>query len=185
MRYTLDRLKNAYDMLHSSSSFVYFWGHEEKDGEVTKACFSQWYPCHFVIDGIRYNCAEQYMMAEKARIFHDEITRKKILQATDPSVIKKLGREVQNFDAAIWDVESYNVVVRGNVAKFSQNEDLRKVLTATGMSVLVEASPYDTIWGIGMNQADAEKVLPYRWKGSNKLGFALMKVRDEVKQIKK
>lgn len=167
-------------MLHSVSGIVYFWGHHEKGSKVTKACFSQWYPCHFIVNGIKYNCAEQYMMSEKARIFHDEVTRKKILQATEPDVIKRLGREVLNFDATVWDAESYNIVVRGNLAKFSQNESLRQVLLATGMSILAEASPYDTIWGIGMKQAEAEKVLPHSWKGTNKLGFALMEVRDKL-----
>ena len=186
MKYNIEGLKMAYDMwmFQCPDNFVYFWGHQEKGGKITKACFSQWYPCHFVIDGIRYNCAEQYMMAEKARLFRDEEIRKKILQATEPDVIKHLGREVRNFDAKKWDAESGAVVVRGNIAKFSQNEDLLEVLLSTEDKVLVEASPYDKIWGIGMRQAEAEKAYPHIWKGTNKLGFALMEVRDALKQEK-
>jgi len=186
MKYTLEGLKMAYDMwmFQKPDNFVYFWGHHEKGSGITKACFSQWYPCHFVIDGIRYNCAEQYMMAEKARIFRDEITRKKILQATEPDVIKQLGREVQNFDAETWDAQSGEVVIRGNLAKFGQNEGLLQVLFATEDKVLVEASPYDKIWGIGMKQSEAEKAYPHIWKGTNKLGFALMEVRDMLNQEK-
>ena len=186
MKYTLETLQRAYDMhaFVDSQDFVFFWGHHEKGDKITKACFSQWYPSYFVIDGIRYNCAEQYMMAEKARVFKDEVTREKILQATEPDVIKKLGRKVQNFDAGIWNVESYKVVVRGNLAKFGQNENLKAVLLSTEKKVLVEASPYDKIWGIGMKLTEAVKTNPHNWKGNNKLGFALMEVRDELNKNK-
>lgn len=184
MKYDIEGLKMAYDMwmFQCPNNFIYFWGHHEKGEKVTKACFSQWYPSYFIIDGIRYNCAEQYMMAEKARVFCNEETRKKILQATEPDVIKQLGREVRNFDAEKWDAVSGDVVVRGNIAKFGQNEELRKFLLATENKVLVEASPYDKIWGIGMKQAEAEKAYPHIWKGTNKLGFALMEVRDVLNQ---
>lgn len=184
MKYDIEGLKMAYDMwmFQCPNNFIYFWGHHEKGEKVTKACFSQWYTSYFIIDGIRYNCAEQYMMAEKARVFCDEETRKKILQATEPDVIKQLGREVRNFDAEKWDAVSGDVVVRGNIAKFGQNEELRKFLLATENKVLVEASPYDKIWGIGMKQAEAEKAYPHIWKGTNKLGFALMEVRDVLNQ---
>lgn len=186
MKYNIEGLKGAYDMFmfQIPDNFVYFWGHQEKGGRITKACFSQWYPCYFVIDGIRYNCAEQYMMAEKARLFKDEETRKKILQATDPMKMKKLGREVQNFDAEKWDAVSGDVVVRGNIAKFSQNEELLDFLLFTDDQILVEASPYDTIWGIGMRKEEAERVTPHMWRGKNKLGFALMEVRDVLKPEK-
>ena len=186
MKYTLERLKMDYDMgmFQTPDNFVFFWGHHEKGKGITKACFSQWYPCHFVVEGIRYNCAEQYMMAEKARVFGDEITRKKILLTTEPDVIKQLGREVENFNAEKWDALSGEVVIRGNLAKFSQNEELLEVLLATEDKVLVEASPYDKIWGIGMKQSEAEKEHPHIWKGTNKLGFALMEVRDMLIQEK-
>lgn len=78
-----------------------------KPGKTTKACLSQWYPCKFTVNGIHYNSAEQFMMAEKARIMGDEETRKKILASTDPKEIKALGREVRNFDESIWQNYRY------------------------------------------------------------------------------
>lgn len=170
----------AYEVPHG---FVFFWGHQETYGMVTKACLSQWYPCNFVVEGIRYNCAEQYMMAEKARIFGDAAARMKILAATDPMKMKKLGRQVKNFDAKIWDEVAPAVVFRGNLAKFSQNAALMAFLLSTGEKMLVEASPYDNIWGIGMNEAEAKRTPPHFWRGTNKLGFSLMDVRDELRTI--
>lgn len=182
MKYNMNLLKMAFDMspYMNQDDFLYFWGHQEYYGKITKACLSQWYPCHFVIEGIRYNCAEQYMMAEKARLFGDEETRIKILQSTDPMKMKKLGRKVQNFDAKMWDEESGSIVIRGNLAKFKQNPELRDFLLSTEHKTLAEASPYDTIWGIGMTEAEAKKAYPHIWRGINKLGFALMEVRDEL-----
>jgi len=185
MRYTLGGLIMQYDMDSSFLEFLYFWGHHEKPGRITKACFSQWYPSMFVVDGIRYNCAEQFMMAEKARVFGDEVTRLKILNSEDPAEIKKLGREVKNFDPEKWSEVSVDIVVRGNVAKFSQNIPLKEFILSTEKKVLVEASPYDTIWGIGMKKEEAEKTTPHHWRGTNKLGYALMTVRDILKEENK
>lgn len=186
MKYNIHSLKMAYDMnpYMGLDDFLYFWGHQEPYGIVTKACLSQWYPCSFYVDGIYYNCAEQYMMAEKARIFGDESARQKILAATDPLKMKKLGRQVKNFDAKIWDNVAPVIVVRGNLAKFGQNPSLLNFLLSTGSKTLVEASPYDTIWGIGMTEAQAQNSYPHIWCGTNKLGFSLMDVRDELRTIK-
>ncbi len=156
--------------------YVFFWGHKPVD-RVGKNCLSQWFPCKFSVSGIEYNCAEQYMMAEKARTFGDNETLAKIMAATDPKEIKSLGREVRNFDAEIWGRKSREVVYRGNLAKFGLNAELRAFLLSTGDDVLVEASPYDKIWGIGMSVNDKGIEDPKNWKGSNFLGIALMEVR--------
>lgn len=187
MKYTIQTLKMAYDVspYMGIDGFLYFWGHQEVYGTVTKACLSQWYPCSFRVEGIHYTCAEQFMMAEKARIFGDESTRSKILAATDPMKMKKLGRQVKNFDAKIWDEVAPGIVFRGNLAKFGQNPPLLNFLLSTGDKTLVEASPYDTIWGIGMTEAEAKDSYPHLWRGTNKLGFSLMDVRDELRTIKK
>ena len=182
-RYTLEGLKAYYDMNSyiGKDDFIYFWKPEEKGDEVTKACLCQWYPCKFTVDGEEYNCAEQFMMAEKARIFGDKEMRDKILHSDDPSEIKHYGKKVKNFVEAVWTELSSDIVVRGNVAKFCQNPKLLCFLLLTGNKILAEASPYDTIWGIGMDEATALPLYPHVWKGQNKLGFALMEVRDIIR----
>lgn len=161
--------------------YVFFWGHTEKEGEVTKACFSQWYECKFTENGITYHTAEQYMMSQKARLFGDKELFDKIMQATNPGEYKKLGRQIRNFDQTIWDDKKFNIVVNGNMLKFSQNEKLKEFLLNTGSRVLVEASPYDCIWGIGRSKDDENIENPLAWKGENLLGFALMEVREKLK----
>lgn len=131
-------------------NFLFFWGHSCKDSKITKACFSQWYPCNFSVDGVEYNCAEQYMMAEKARLMGDEETRNLILNSTAPKEIKAFGKLVKNFNEEIWCNNRLKVVIKGNFHKFKQNNLLKEFLINTGDKILVEASPYDTIWGIGM-----------------------------------
>ena len=162
--------------------FVFFWGHRKSDKGVTKTCFSQWYECEFVIDGIAYRCAEQYMMAEKARLFGDEENLQKIIEAKTPQTMKALGRKVKGYNAETWDAHKFEIVVRGNIAKFSQNEDLKSFLLGTADKVLVEASPYDQVWGIGMKATETGVKDPSQWKGTNLLGFALMQVRDLLKE---
>ena len=156
---------------------MFFWGHHVKPGKMTKACFSQWFPADFVVDDVAYNCTEQYMMAEKARVFGDDDIRQKMLASNDPKEIKALGRQVKNFDAETWRRVSPDIVVKGNLHKFRQNPELCQFLLDTGEKILVEASPYDTIWGIGMQESELGVDNPENWKGTNFLGFALMEVR--------
>lgn len=159
--------------------YLFFWGHQpRKDGQVSKSCLSQWWDSPFEVEGILYRTAEHYMMAEKARLFDDEETRQKILVAGHPNEAKKLGRTVQDFDEAVWQEHRYEIVVQANAAKFSQNEALGTFLINTKKRVLVEASPYDTIWGIGLAEDDPKAGDPTRWQGLNLLGFALMEVRS-------
>lgn len=162
----------------TKSDFVFFWGHT---GKVEKACFSQWYMRDFEVDGHRYCCMEQYMMAQKAILFKDFDTLAKILNSRDQADIKQLGREVKNFDGAKWDAHKSDIVYKGNLAKFGQNEDLKAILLATGDKTLVEASPYDRIWGIGLRASDPRSVDPGQWQGQNLLGQALMLVRETLK----
>lgn len=163
----------------STFNYLYFWGHKTSGG-ITKSCFSQWYPAPFVIDGKQYATAEHYMMAEKARVFLDFDTEEKILLSNDPSHAKAMGRLVRNFSEEIWRQRCFDIVVNGNIGRFSQNSDLKNFLIATGNKVLVEASPLDRIWGIGLAEDDREAKNPELWKGKNLLGFALMKVRVKL-----
>jgi hypothetical protein len=94
--------------------------------------------------------------------------------------IKKLGRLVKEYDDEVWKEHRFDVVVSGNYAKFTQNEELKKFLLSTGNRIIVEASPKDTIWGIGMDEFDEDAINPKKWKGTNLLGFALMEVRSKI-----
>ncbi len=162
--------------------YLFFWGHNpKKEAVVDKSCYSQWYPAPFTVNDISYATAEHWMMAKKALLFNDEDIFQKIIVAEKPAVAKALGREVRNFDSAVWDSSAYSIVVEGNRHKFSQNENLLKFLLSTGNKVLVEASPADSIWGIGLPQDSNEAMNPFRWRGTNLLGFALMEVRDSLK----
>lgn len=155
----------------SQERFVLFW----------KGPFSQWARSVFELNGFRYVNAEQYMMAEKARFFGDKEIEIKIMESRNPREIKRLGREVRNFDKQKWDSVARDVVYRGNHAKFFQNPDLYEHLMDTGEATLVEASPYDEIWGIGLNEYDPLTQSRETWRGTNWLGEVLTKVRNDLR----
>lgn len=162
--------------------YVFFWGNQNKNAGVSKACLSQWYQSSFSDNGITYLTAEHFMMAEKAKLFGDQATYSKIINASKPGEAKALGREVKNFDDMVWEQNRFKIVVEGNVLKFSQNQELKRFLLNTGDRVLVEASPVDRIWGIGLAADNLEVENPNVWRGLNLLGFALMEVRDFLRQ---
>ncbi len=158
--------------------YLFFWGHQPaNDGSVTQSCLSQWYAASFKIAEFAYPTAEHWMMASKARLFADNESLQQILESADPKTAKALGRQVKNFDDKIWKENCLRLVTEGNLAKFSQNEALCAFLLNTEDQVLVEASPYDRIWGIGLAAADEKAKHPATWQGQNLLGFALMDVR--------
>jgi len=158
--------------------YVFFWGHQPGKNGVIASCFSQWYSAPFVVDGQRYPTAEHFMMAEKAALFGDHAIREQVLQAPNPGAAKALGRKVRVFEELTWLEHRFSIVTRANKAKFSQNEELGIFLKQTGTRVLVEASPVDRIWGIGLAQDGERANNPNLWRGLNLLGFALMQVRD-------
>ncbi|MGA5822056.1 NADAR family protein [Kitasatospora sp. NPDC094028] len=161
--------------------WVMFWGHTERKGGGTRQeCLSQWWPGRFTVDGVDYASAEHWMMAGKARMFDDHATAERILAARTPAEAKKLGRLVRGFDDATWEAGRFELVVEGNVAKFRQDEDLLGYLLGTGSRVLVEASPLDRIWGIGLAADDIRAQQPDEWRGLNLLGFALMEARARL-----
>jgi ribA/ribD-fused uncharacterized protein len=141
---------------------------------------SQWYPAPFEVDGVRFPTAEHFMMVGKARLFGDDEAERHILDAPKPDRAKGLGRRVRGFDEERWASERYGIVVAGNLAKFGQQPPLREFLLATGDRVLVEASPYDQVWGIGLAAGAPDAASPSRWRGANLLGFALMEVRAQL-----
>jgi len=182
MKYTVEEIQKKHET-DERLKYLFFWGHTPaKNGEITKSCLSQWWESEFEIDGITYQSAEQFMMSEKARFFNDRKSRDLILESSHPKQAKDLGRKVVGFDEEIWKNERYNIVKRGNFAKFSQDERLKEFLLQTGNRILVEASPVDHIWGIGMAVDDKDVENPLKWRGLNLLGFALMDVREGLKK---
>lgn len=162
--------------------YVFFWGHQPRHGDVIGAhCLSQWWPATFTVDGLAFATAEHYMMWRKATLFGDTATAERIRAATHPQQAKTLGRKVAGFDERIWVEQRYDIVVAGSVAKFGQHDELRKYLLGTGDRVLVEASPVDRIWGIGLAADDPRAEHPAKWQGQNLLGFALMDARAALR----
>lgn len=179
MKYTLQNTIEKFQR-NEKLDFLFFWGHTVKD-EITKACFSQWFPCEFTENGFVYKTAEHYMMANKAKLFHDNEILDKILKSETPNEAKSFGRKVKNFDPGVWDNHKYEIVKQANMLKFSQNQEFNDFLLSTEQKIIVEASPYDTIWGIGMLETDKNIHNPLLWNCENLLGFALMEVRDLLK----
>lgn len=162
--------------------YLHFWGHRARaDGQVGPSCLSQWWPSPFTVAEVTYGTAEHWMMAAKARLFGDAEAERRVLAAEHPSLAKKAGRTVRGFDEHIWERERYGIVVEGSVHKFTAHADLREFLLGTGDRVLVEASPMDRIWGIGLAANDDAATDPERWRGPNLLGFALMEARGRLR----
>ena len=142
--------------------------------------FSQWYRCAFAENGRTFSCAEQYMMHGKAMLFADDAVAAEVMAAAHPREHKALGRKVKRFDDAVWKRERENIVLAGNRLKFTQNPALLELLLATKGTELVEASPYDRIWGIGLAATDPKAQNPATWRGQNLLGKILTQLRDEL-----
>lgn len=155
----------------TNDKFVFFWG----------GPFSQWFKSDFTINGTKYNCAEQYMMAQKALQFGDDEAYKEIMRLKDPSKQKAVGRQVKNFDPNKWNTICRKVVYDANLAKFS-DPTLKQYLLDTGNKEIVEASPYDRIWGIGLGTDDPRCLDKTQWQGTNWLGEAIMQVRDTFRK---
>jgi ribA/ribD-fused uncharacterized protein len=150
--------------------------------------FSQWAWSPFEVDGVQYNCAEQYMMAQKARMFNDDRILRAIMASTSPSEQKHLGKMVKGFRGAKWDAQdreawasvSRDVVARGSLAKFTSTVELYQTLMETEHTLLVEASPTDVIWGIGLADYDEGCCDPAQWRGTNWLGQVLTDLRESL-----
>ncbi|MDH6125262.1 NADAR family protein [Kitasatospora sp. GP82] len=161
--------------------YLLFWGHQpQRDGRAGSSSLSQWWPAEFTVDGVTYATAEHWMMAGKARLFGEEQMIPRILSARTPAEAKKLGRLIKGFNEERWAAERFELVIQGNVAKFGQDEALREYLLGTAQRVLVEASPLDRLWGIGLAADNEKATKPAEWRGLNLLGFALMEARARL-----
>lgn len=143
--------------------------------------FGQWTVSPFEVNGICYRCAEQYMMAEKARLFGDTGIERQILASDNPRQQKKLGKQVSRFHEDLWTAERGNIVFRANVAKFTQNAELKTLLLDTGDRRMAEASPIDRIWGIGFAADNPKAYNPDEREGLNLLGKVLEDVRTHLR----
>ena len=157
--------------------YIFFWGHRKPGTGVSKSCLSQWFESPFENNGMQYRTAEHYMMFEKAMLFGDSITAENIISSETPKEAQKFGRKVSYFNPSIWDKHKFDIVVKGNILKFNQNPEIGSFLKETKNKILVEASPNDRIWGIGLAASHHSVSNATLWQGSNLLGFALMKAR--------
>lgn len=161
--------------------YLYFWGHQpRRDGSVGKGCLSQWWHAPFEAEGVEYATAEHWMMARKARLFGDAEAERNAVAAGHPRQAKAAGRAVRGFDPDVWERERFAIVVEGSLRKFTRHGELREYLLGTNSRVLVEASPLDRVWGVGLAADDARVRDPAQWRGENLLGFALMEVRTRL-----
>ncbi len=157
---------------YNPNDYIFFWG----------TYMSNFYTAKFVVDGVQYNCSEQYFMKKKQEMFDSTNTElaNLILNETDPKKIKKYGRQVKNFDKDKWDQHRYEIMKRGVYEKFNQNDAIKYMLKSTETKTLVEASPRDCIWGIGLGEVRARVTHPTKWRGKNLLGKVLMEVRQQL-----
>lgn len=162
--------------------YAYFLNYTKNGFEVFSQAtdiLSQWYKCAFADEnGVRYRFTEQYMMAQKAKLFDEQDSYNKIMSKKDPKIIKELGRNVKNFDQSIWDANKIDIVFTANRLKFTQNAELREYLISTENRYIVEANPNDTVWASGLMADDPSIFDPPSYKGENLLGKILMHIRD-------
>jgi ribA/ribD-fused uncharacterized protein len=158
----------------AEASHCFFW--------LSGSPFSQFHKSTYVLDGIVFSCAEQGMMHSKALLFEDYITADKILQtnSSSPAKMKQLGRQVRGFKHKVWKQHRQEIVFQHNLSKFTQNPHLLQALINTKGRAMVEASPQDSIWGIGLHEIDAQEVPPSQWPGLNLLGKVLVRVRQAI-----
>lgn len=184
MKYNVDYVKENKD-----KDFISFWG--VKDHKDKYRFLSNFYPCqievtHFDSKQVKkFKSSEQLFMYKKAILFEDFKVADTIFKVNkdSPQFYKNQGRKVKGFDEDTWNENKYDLMKATLYEKFSQNTYLKKWLLNTGNSILVETSPFDRIWGIGLKNTDSGWKNVDRWKGENLLGFCLMEVRDDLNKL--
>jgi ribA/ribD-fused uncharacterized protein len=154
----------------TAERFTFFW----------HGPFSQWEPSSFVVGHLAFTNAEQYMMYSKAVLFGDRRRALNIINAETPIEMKAIGRAIEGFDHGVWQLFREGIVYAGNYAKFTQNPKICAALLATKGTLLVEASPHDKIWGIGLSEDDHRARNRSQWQGLNLLGQILTRVREGI-----
>lgn len=166
--------------IHNGKRFVLFFG----AGKTNGVC-SNWFMIDFEVDGVTFNCVEQYMMYQKAKLFGDSEIMDKVLKETSPKNMKAYGRKVKNYDNEVWDKNRYNLVLKGVQAKFEQNVGLKTWIQAANADYFVECSPYDDIWGVKLPVTDLRVLEPNKWNGTNLLGNILKEVQNNINKGEK
>lgn len=157
-----------------ADNYIFFWKEDEDNGD-----FSNWSEHSIESNGVKFLTLEHYLMYSKAKLFGDDEIAEKIIKTKNPLYVKRLGRIVKNFNESIWAANRYQIMETGIKMKVEQNDDIKQLLLSTGSKIIVEASPYDTIWGIGMSKKNTNAIYEEKWKGLNLLGKAWMKIRSE------
>ena len=160
--------------------FYFFDGCKPPETGVDASCLSQWFGAGFSVEGIHYPTAEHWMMAEKARLFGDSQSLERISTDPNPATANTVGRKIEGAAQEEWNLKRFDIVYRGNVAKFEQNKELGEFLDSTAGTILVEAAEHDNIGGIGLGQNNVKAQNPAKWYGKNLLGFALTKIRERL-----
>ena len=158
-------------------NIICFHNPEEENGYL-----SNWYKSDFVVEKIKFSSMEQFMMYQKTVHFNDLASAKQMLETDDVAEIKALGRGVTGYEESCWNGIRQIIVYEGLIAKFSQNEELKKLLVGTGSDILAECAVKDRIWGIGISMKDPDRFDKTKWKGQNLLGYALMMVRSRLRK---
>lgn len=158
----------------NQENIIYFWKPNQANGWL-----GNWFSSPFTVDGKNFVNSEHYFMWKKILMFQPEL-EDTILKMTNPKDMKYLGGKVKNYDDVIWGSARYGIMKAAVTEKFKQSPELKAQLLSTGNAILVEASPYDRIWGIGMNAQQARNSKD-GFLGQNLLGKVLMEVRDELK----
>lgn len=180
--YSLNELRDAYSRGHKFN-FVFFAAFDEtdiKNCSSKEGCLSLYFPIQFTDqNGSKYSSIYQYIMSQKALLFKDQEIYNKIMKSTDASEMKKLGRQIKNFNQDKWNESVDEIVYQGNLYKFDQNKELKEVLlNFPPDSIFVYASHENEMYGIQINSDDPKANDPLKWGGYNKLGFQITKVRD-------
>lgn len=160
----------AHEVRHEGVLFFYGRAHP----------FSNHHRAHYTVRGVTFNCGEQGLMYCKARLFNDMDTAQKILEADDPISHKRLGRQVRGFQDAVWRARAPGFARTLANHRFSQNPDQLRYLLDTHPYRLVEASPSDQIWGIGLGLGDPRIYDQRYWRGDNLWGTVLEMSRDDL-----
>jgi hypothetical protein len=169
-------MSDTNNQIQAIQEIIYFYGHDNPYG-----LFSNFFPATFTENFITYNSSEQYFMKKKQELFDSEnhTLANKIMSTSKQSIIKSCGRKVLNYNNDIWKNLRYQIMVDALRLKFGQNIQLLNELIKTHPAILAEASPSDTIWGIGSSIKEVNPNNKNNWRGQNLLGKALMQVRSE------